>query len=646
MPTPTNQQTKTSAKRQNTFLGRRSVLFLSALIAVGCLTVYINGLSNDFVWDDQPLILKDRMIRDLHNIPQAFSRDFFDFTEEEDIKYGYFRPLITVSYMLDYAIWKTNPFGFHLTNLLLHIACSVFVLLIFLKLGVSRTLAFIGGLIFGIHPIHTESVSWISGRTDVLCCFFLLPALGCYIAYRQHQSSKLTPDSAQAHPIPAHLYYILSLILYSLSLLSKEMAVVLILMLLVMEWLYFDRSDEVFWRGSLRRITPYLVLTAGYLIWHSTEVSRLNASRLKLDIVGIYPTIVTAFKGFLLYILKLLAPIRLSAYLQLPLLTGSAQVEGLLYLLIFAGLCYVFIIASRHKRLIGLGGGLFLAAMAPLSNIMRITSPQDMGFTMAERFMYIPSVWFILVLVITINWGKKTLLGQYPSMNGLISVLIIVTIGALGYRTILRNRDWRDDGTLFNAELASHNESILIHSNLGKFYARHGQFEDALSHLRRALKLGPETLGVLNNMGQLLVDMGKFNAAIPYIKRAIAIDRLKYQLHNNYGLAEAGLGRYQEAIKKYETALSVHPASAQVYNNMGVAYKKLGDFQKASNSYQQAIKLDQTYAAPYKNLAILYMNHPGKTPQALQSLRKSLELDPSQPEAPQMEKLIQELESP
>ncbi len=635
-PTP---EIKTEAPPRKTFLGSRSLLCLSLFLALSCLTVYYNALSNDFVWDDRPLILTDRMIRDLHNVPQAFKRDFFDFTEEEDIKYGYFRPIVTISYMLDYTIWQENPFGFHLTNLILHIACTIFLFFIFIMLGVPRPVAFLGSLIFGVHPIHTESVAWISGRTDVLCCFFLLPALGCYIAYRNHSLPR-------TQPIMPRLCYFLSLIFYSLSLLSKEMGLVLIPILLVMEWLYFNKPAEAFRQGRIKRITPYLLLTAGYLSWHSMEVSRFSANRLKLDMLNLYPTILTAFKAFLLYVFKLLLPIQLSAYIKLPMLTGTAQAEGFFYFLVFAALCYIFIVAARHKALIGLSGGLFLVSMAPLLNIMRITSPVDMGFTMAERFMYIPSSWFILSMAITLNWGNELILKRYPSYSKLTVLLVAVMIGALGYRTILRNRDWRDDGTLFNAELAAHNESALIHSNLGKFYARQGKYEKALSQLKSALRLSPDTIGVLNNMGQILVDIGRFNEAIPYLKRAIELDPSKHQLHNNYGLAMAGLGHYREALKAYKIAQSIRPTSAQIYNNMGVAFKKLGDFQNALNSYQRAIKYDKYYAAPHKNLAILYMINLKKPGLALQSLHKSLQLDPGQPEAPSMKKLIKKLASP
>lgn len=610
-----------------------AVLLLSLLLAITCFAVYYNSLSNDFVWDDRALILMDKTIKDLHNIPRAFSRDFFDFTQEEDVKYGYYRPLVTISYMIDYAVWGENPFGFHLTNLLIHIVCSILVFRLFMSLGLPRRLAFLGGVIFGVHPIHTESVSWISGRTDLFCCLFLLMSLSTYIAYRQNYDPELSFNS------PGR-FYALSIIFYALSLLSKEMGVVLVFMILVMEWVYKTSG----WKDIAKRIAPYLLVTVGYLVWHSMAVRRLTGSRLKMDLSGMYPNIITFFKGFWLYLYKLLLPINLSAYLKLDMLDGFIQPEAIVCFLMFVAFCCLIITVSKKKPLLGLGGGWLLTTMAPLSNITRITSPLDMGFTMAERFMYIPSIAFILILIIGLDWGRGNILKRY-SLGWVSGVIIIILVGLLGYRTILRNHDWQDDGRLFNAELESHNESPLIHSNLGKFYERKGKLDKAFSHLQRALQLAPQSSGILNNLGRMLVDMKRFDEAVTYLEEAIATNPYKFQFYNNYGLAVAGLGYHKKAIKAYNSALGIEPGAAQVYNNLGVSFKKAGDIKKAHDNYIKATEYDKNYAAPYKNLAILYMNHLKKPGEALGALRKSLQIDPNQAEAPSMKKLITQLES-
>jgi tetratricopeptide (TPR) repeat protein len=263
-----------------------------------------------------------------------------------------------------------------------------------------------------------------------------------------------------------------------------------------------------------------------------------------------------------------------------------------------------------------------------------------MGFTMAERFMYIPSIGFILILVIGLDWSKEEILKRYPSLKWLVPMVVVILTGSLGYRTILRNRDWRNDETLFSAEVSTETESTLIHSNLGRFYARKGKFSKAIFHMKKALNFSPNSPALLNNLGRILVDMQEFNEAILYLEKAIAINPERFQFYNNYGLALAGLGHHKEAIEVYNAAIELRPQAAQVYNNIGVAYKNSGNLQKAEESYLKAIEYNPDYAAPYKNLGIIYLNFLKKPVKAVEALRKSLEIDPDQPDAPIMKNLI------
>jgi tetratricopeptide (TPR) repeat protein len=628
-------EVQSAPPKQKQFWERKSVFLLSLLLVAICFSTYYNSLSGDFVWDDRALILKDKMIKDLSNIPQAFNRDFFDFTDEEPFKYGYFRPVITISYMIDYAIWGENSYGFHLTNLLVHTICSIFVFWIFLALTHVRRLALLGGVLFAVHPIHTESVSWISGRTDLFCCIFLLAALGCYMAYRTERDS-----IGFLKTIPPNLLYGWSLFFFSLSLLSKEMGVVLIPMIVVLEWFHIcKREGKTFsWKNTITKVLPYLVLTVGYLILHTMVVKRLSSNILKIDLANIYPNIITFFKGFCLYLFKLLLPVHLSAYLKVDLLTKLTHPDTMFYFFIFIIFFYVISIASEQRPLLGLGGGMLLVAMLPLSNIVRITSPQDMGFTMAERFMYIPSIGFFLVFVIVLDWAKEKI--RYPSMRWLTTALIIALIGALGLRAVLRNRDWQNDETLFIAEAETTAESTLIHSNLGRFYARNGQLNKAVYHLKQALEMAPDSPALMNNLGRVLIDMENFAEAAVYLEKAISLNPIRFQFYNNYGLAMAGLVYYQKAIEAYITALELRPTSSQAYNNLGVTYKNFGDFEKAEFCYLKAIEHDEKYAPPHKNLAILYMNHMNKPDLVAGALQRSLEIDPKQPDAVLMRSLI------
>ena len=214
-----------------TRLGWREVLLL-AFAALSAVSVYVNSLGGKFVWDDRKLILDDRAIKSWRELPQIFSHDFFE-RNEDDLPYGYYRPLTTVSYLADYTLWGLRPFGYHLTNVGLHALCTILVALILLRLRWPPMATAVAALLFAIHPIHTENVAWIAGRTDLLAFFFC--ALTLLFALSAEPRCESQKSAAVGVGPPRRVALVLSLVCYGLALLAKEMSIVVVSWLAVID---------------------------------------------------------------------------------------------------------------------------------------------------------------------------------------------------------------------------------------------------------------------------------------------------------------------------------------------------------------------------------------------------------------------------
>ncbi len=220
----------------------RQHLIALAIIAVVSFVTYSNTLTGEFIWDDRELILDNYYVKNWENLPTIFSSDFF-FTSSKEGKIGYYRPLITLTYMINYSLFKINPLGYHLTNIIFHLLNGVLVYLLAVHLLKSMRVPLLAALLFAIHPVHTESVSWIAGRTDVIACFFFLISLYCYVKFMEKRGL---------------LLYLISLLSFTLSLFSKEMAVTLPLILIAYDYFYTTEGKKGKLAERMRYWLPFL----------------------------------------------------------------------------------------------------------------------------------------------------------------------------------------------------------------------------------------------------------------------------------------------------------------------------------------------------------------------------------------------------
>ena len=479
-------------------------MLLLVMVALSAVAVYFNSLGGGFVWDDRKLILDDRAIKSWREFPQIFSHDFFE-RNEDDLPYGYYRPLTTVSYLLDYTLWGLRPFGYHLTNVGLHALCAVLVALILLRLRWPLLATAIATLLFAIHPIHTESVAWIAGRTDLLAFFFC----GLTLLFQLSAEPRGEPRGTAAGGVGPRrrLAMALSLASYGLALLAKEMSIIVVGWLAVIDLAMGRRP----WRAVSKRIVPYLVVSAAYALWRffviRVPVPGDSAQQpLPIVVLSIAPTLVR-------YLGWMLLPIDLNAYVQNPYVSGPLDPRFFPSLLILTATIVVMYRLSQRSRDIGIATAMLALSFVPVLNLVRIAAPADMGDAMAERFCYFPSFPFVALT------GYAVAAGLMHVRLGALRVILAASIAAIlalgSTATIARNRDWRDEMTFLTKTLRQSPSAVLLWANLAQHHLRDRNLVEASKAIATASALDASDHSVLSAQALWYVLDGHPEQAIP-----------------------------------------------------------------------------------------------------------------------------------
>ena len=614
--------------------GRKHHAVALCLILIVTSGVFANSLQSKFIWDDRDLILENHYIKDWGYLPLALTKDFFYRSHDED-KIGYYRPLITFSYMLDYSIWKLNPLGYHLTNLIVHTANCILIYLIVWFLSSSVTLSLLSSLLFTIHPIHTESVSWISGRTDVIAGFFFFSSLLLYMYGEKAGRWK---------------YYVFSLILFACALFSKEMVMTLPLLIMLYDYCFVAGREIPKLRGRVKYWAGYFLLAGMYLVVRFL-VLKVGTGNSHVEELNRLYVILTFGKGFLYYLWKLLMPFNLSAYVILRL--GSFTQIG-----VWAGIMVIVALAiaglrSQDNR-ISFGIGFFLISLLPLTNLIPINSPVDMDFPLAERFIYIPSFGFCLLLGIG---GEKILRLNKFTAGALVFLLLFF----YSYNTFARNRVWKDEEIFYRVTAEASPRSSVIRNNLGAVFKSKGRYDEAIEQFKKAIELYPQLYVVYNNLGNVYQDKGSYQEALMYYQEALRLRPDHAKTHNNLGNLYENLGRYDlaeqelkialhlrpdlaeshsnlgnvyldkklygEAIREFQEALRVKPDFAEAHNNLGSVYHDLRREDEAVREFQAALQCNPDFAEPYYNLGNLYQDQ-SRYGEAVQAYQQAVKIKP------------------
>ncbi len=596
-------------------------IIYSFLIVSFSLLAYWNSLENDFVFDDVTIVKENRLIKDLRNIPEIFSTDYWAMGSAYQT--GLYRPLTILSFALNYYYSEDNPIPYHLTNLIIHSINSILIFFFFFLIFKNTKGALLCSLIFAVHPIHTEAVTGIVGRAELLSFLFFFTSLVTFLLACSLSKTR------------TFILYLISLMAFLLALLSKEIAASLLLVVFFL-LIFLDRRVEgrKLFHSLIKhkwKLVAFLLIFGFYLLLRIIIFgSPMGTSKpISLDNplahVSYIERILGASAIQLKYLYLLIYPMHLSAdysYNQIPLhgilpyMIGGIALA--IVLILFALLFFLYLKGSEFFVPLSF----YLASIFLVSNFL-IT----IGTIMAERLLYLPSAALCILLGILLSPdGGYFLKGKNRYKYFYLLLAILVAFGMV--RTFYRNTDWKDEKILFLKTTETSPMSAKIHNNLGNLLLKEGQLINAEREFNIALSIHPEYSTAVCNLGTILERKGFIDDAIEKYQKAIELDPEFDLAYFNLGNAFHKRGDFKKALTAYRQAISIYPDYAEAYYNLGNSFALKNLLEAAAYHYQRALEIEPNYVEAENNLGLVF-GAIGKRKEAEMAFQKAIKISPS-----------------
>ncbi len=561
--------------------------------------VFSIALKNSFIgWDDGVYVTGNDLIRSLslHNLFRMFSPG--------TLVCGNYQPVTILSLAINYALGRLNPSGYIGANIFLHLL-NVYLVFIFIrKISQSDRIAFLCATLFGIHPMHVESVAWVSGRKDLLYSFFYLLALLWYLRYLGKHGNEYI------------ISFCIVLVLSVLSLLSKSAAVTLPAVFFLLD--YF--SGRRFSAKLIIEKLPFLVIAiiAGVLAIKGQQTSGSLSS---YHAVSITNRLLIGGYSYMFYAVKFFAPVQLSAYYPYPdSLPGVLPFHyslSSLFVIFSAGLVYYF----RRSKVIIFGFCFFLF------NVIFILHFVPVGKTItADRFSYLS---YIGLSYIVAYYFKKILSTRHftkiPTAAFALFCMCIVTL--LCYASYRRCEVWKDDFSLWS-DVIDHCPSSIAYNNRGSIFLSKGDPVRAITDFDQAIRLNPSASRPYYNRGIAFADKGEFGRAIKDYYRAIMLNPNYTDAFYNAGRAYQAMNDFDHAIECFNRAVKIDGSFAPAHNCRGVSFCMKGDFDRAIIDYNWVTLHDPLFIDAYINRGNAYLAK-GLNGRAIEDYTKAITLDSS-----------------
>lgn len=596
-------------RKRSRFSFRYAALFSLVLVTV---VAFGRSLSHQFVWDDQPIITENVHLRSIDHIPSFFTPYYWKYNHPGTK--GQYRPLRTVSFALSYHLWKFQPFGYHLTNLIFHVLNVLLVYLVVIGLLKKPGTAFLAALLFALHPIHVESVSWVKNRTDLFTLFFFLLSLLCYMKY--------LPGGHQVNGKARQPQWItLSCLCFLLSLMSKEIAVTMPAVLALYIF-YFCPSPKQ--RAAYTSLLPFLGIAGFYLFFIFILINKglppdPDAIRLNTDI-HIFLIIQTISS----YISLIFLPIQLNAerLMDIPIFFLNGPLLFSVSLIALIGALFVKHLLPPRKE--GFAIAWFFVTLLPVININFMS-----GRPLAEQRLYIPSVGFCLLAALLITRyfppksEKRSLL---PSGSGMFVAGAI--LGCYLILTVERDKVWHSNFTLWKDTVVKSAETYRSHFNMGSAFNERGEYEKAIAEFKQAIELNPRDHESYTSLGATYYRQGDMEQAEEMFLKASSMHPGAFRARNNLGNVYSVRGETDRALQAYGEAIKIKPDFSEAYYNRGNAYKDTGQIERAIADFQKAIEFEPDFAMSHYHLGDCYAIT-GETVKAQASFETAIRFDPT-----------------
>ncbi|MBC8288318.1 MAG: tetratricopeptide repeat protein [Nitrospinae bacterium] len=631
-------------------------LILVAVIGL----VYGNTFLSSFHFDDLPSILEKPWIRGLDKIPQFLNKD------------GLFqRPLVILSFNVNYAISEFEVWSYHLFNLVLHALATLLVFrfveraLNFLEDFSSQkgfsSLPFFAAMVFALHPLSTQSVTYISSRSSIMATVFYLSAL--ILFFDGFKKWKQTGQKGWG-------YFISSGICFFLGGLSKEIIVTFPAMLFLFHFYFISRETAKTWIATYAKWIFLLVIPllafVGYKQFMAGGLLSASSAYLKPSTWLLTQTSVVPFE----YFRKMLFPFNMNIDIDFPILSNWLQPANWLGMALLGIFIYYWIRISARiskadevgRRFAGFGMAWILLTLLPTSSFIPLLD------VAVEHRTYLPMVGFVFLIAggfsrLRIGCSENFSAFSFPTTKliNYCAVLILIFF-SLGVMT--RNGDWKDEVTLWSDAKKKSPKLVRPYNNVGEAYDKLGKYDEAIAEFEGSLKINPDYFFGLSNLGNIYGKQRKLPEAIDYFKKALkqkpdyspahynlaralhltgkrqeAAESYRKSIKSNpffeqafYNLAYLAmeLSLFDEALENFEKFLSMQPNHSKAHFGAGNALMMKGQLDLALSEYRRSVQLDASFALPYLNIANIQMQLKN-IPAAIENFEKALSVNPTMP---------------
>ena len=577
-----------------TSLIRPRPLWVASILFVVTFSVFLPCLWNDFSNFDDPVYV-------IHNghIHRGFTWDSIRWA------FGSFyaanwHPITWLSHIADWLMFGRQAWGHHLTNIIFNSANVALLFLFLINATGSTWRSVTVAFLFGVHPLHVESVAWIAERKDVLNTFFSLLTLLAYLRWTQSDKPR------------SPIWYLAALFCFALSLGSKAMSVSLPILLLLLDYWPLQRftSGREIRRLFLEKI-PFLLLTLASVV--VTVAAQRSGGAIKLD-VPLWVRVANAAVSVARYLGKLFWPHDLIVFYPYTIPSPICIVLSLV-LLVCVSAGTIFLRRSLPWLLVGWSW--LLISLLPVIGLVQIGAQ-----SMADRYMYWPSIGPLLA----ITWTAAYFFDKIKLSARLVASLTCLVAAAVSAVTVRQISFWRNSETLFTQALAVSSENSLAHLNLGVALADRGGVSEGLFHLREATRLSPRDPDTHLNLGMALHQKGDLSAAISEFETALLIKPDYAKVHANLAIVFQEQNDFDRAIGEYRQALGLDSDFPDVHVGLGLALQQTGQTDAALAEFEHAIKQDPAFAAAHSNRGIV-LEKLGRFEEAIEAYRKALSLD-------------------
>lgn len=516
---------------------------------------------------------------------------------------GNWHPLTWLSLMVDAQLFGPRPWGYHLTNLLLHLANTLILFVLLLRLTGAVWRAALVAALFAVHPLHVESVAWITERKDVLSTFFGLLAIWAYTRYAR------TPSTAG---------YLAALFGLALSLMAKPMLVTLPFLLLLLDYWPLGRwrradSKAISWVRLVLEKVPFLILSIASCVV-TVWAQHTGGAVKSLTQISLAERLGNALVSYVQYLRQMLVPVDLAAFYPLSGVTAGMAVGAGVLLVVLTGLALWW---GRRYPYLMVGWLWYFGTLVPVLGLVQVGVQAR-----ADRYTYIPLIGIFLLAV----WGLADLAARWRVQRTAAVAATAVLVACMMLAS-LQVHYWSNAITLWEHALQATQGNVIAHSNLANQYLAQKKLDKAIRHFREAVRANPNDPRAAFNLGNALLQRGDVAKAIQSFEQSLRLDPNLASTHDLLCTALLREGRRDEALREGRQAVLLAPESASAHFDLGNVLLSLGNVAEAAEHFQRASRLDPNNPAIHYNLGNVLLRQE-ELSGAIASYRAAVHIDP------------------